>query len=224
MSACADIIASICSAECSDAEAAEQFRELHAREPASDFQLLAHVRSQCPEWTRRALTVLSKVSVNQRIAPVLLPLLSSTDDHVRTQAALLLARARPNAAWVSTMLEDEDPRVRANVVEGIRGFCRDVGLIEIALQDKTPRVRANALLLLYDLRPQEALQRLETMLASDEWRDRSSACWACGATEDAAAIPLVQRMRNDEHSNVRWNALRALASLHRAMQSRYAFI
>ena len=214
----------ICSAQCSDAEAAELFREIHAREPAVDFGLLAHVRAECPEWTRRALTVLSKVSVNQRVAPVLLPLLSSADNHVRAQAALLLARARPNAAWVSTMLEHEDPRVRANVVEGIRGYCRDVGLIEVALQDSTPRVRANALLLLYDLRPQEALQRLEAMLGSDEWRDRSSACWACGATQDAAAVPLVQPMRNDEHTNVRWNALRALASLHRAMQSKYAFI
>ncbi|HYO84638.1 MAG TPA: HEAT repeat domain-containing protein [Bryobacteraceae bacterium] len=209
-----DPILRICSEACSDDQASEIFRAAYAGDRAVDVRLLSHIREHT-QWLSRGLAVLVRHSSGTRLVAGLNSLMTSDSAPVRAQAALLLARARPNAVWGREMLKDPDARVRANVVEGARSWCNDRGFVADALRDQHPRVVCNAVTLLYRLDAAEALAILHQLANSLDSAFRASAAWACGFLSDPSTYLLVRQLRTDPDPGVRWNALRALTALHR---------
>src|SRR5690606_24625242 len=134
-----------------------------------------------PEWLGRVLRLLAVVSNGQRLVSSLLPLLASEDTAVRELAALLIGRGRTSLGWARDMMKHPESRVRANVIEGVRSWSRDIELLELAAHDSHHRVVCNALVSMYALRPERARYLLELQLAHPDWQFRAAATWACGA-------------------------------------------
>ena len=99
----------------------------------------------------RALALLNEIARNDRLLPILMQLLRSSDPFIRSKTALLIGSLLNNPAWFERQMQDPDARTRANAIEALwgsrwgaaRSFC------EQALSDSHPRVVANALIGLY---------------------------------------------------------------------------
>jgi HEAT repeat protein len=211
-----NIAAYVCSPAVTDEQAYEVVKSAYERDPAIDVQLLAFARSDAMEWLHRVLRLLGRISSGTRLVASLLPLLNSEDEQIRAQAALLIARGRPNTAWALEMLKDPNPRVRANVVEGSEGWCRSREFLEQAMHDRHHRVVCNAIVNLYSLAPKRARSALEMVAERSDPLFRAAAAWACGAIGSPELSDLAVRLRSDPHPSVRWNALRAIRALHKS--------
>lgn len=216
-----DCIERICSSELSDADALKLLQAAYARDPRIEAMLLERAKEE-PEWLPRVLRLLAAISSGQRLVASLLPLLDSSEGTVRELTVLLLARGRTNIAWAREMMKHPDPRVRANVVEGVRSWSNDVHLLNMAVQDTHHRVVCNGIVSLYRLRPARAKVLLEKQLLHKDWRFRAAATWACGAIAAPELEQLVAGMRKDTHPSVRWNALRAATAIHRIISTKHA--
>jgi HEAT repeat protein len=210
-----EIIDRICSSNLSDSEALEVLRRAYRRDHRIELLLIQRAKDD-PRWLMRVLRLLVAVSDGQRTVAALLPVLESTEASVRELAALLIARGQKNPTWAREMMNDSDPRVRANVIEGVRARNRDIHLLNKAIRDPHHRVVCNAIVSLYGCRPARARILLEKQLTHADWQFRAAATWACGAIGDAALEELITRMRQDPHPSVRWNALRAASALRRS--------
>ena len=73
------------------------------------------------EVVLRLLDVLHVISSGPRLMQILGHLTRHPDERVASKAALLVACRLRNHDWVRTQFESADPRVRANVVEGLWG-------------------------------------------------------------------------------------------------------
>jgi HEAT repeat protein len=114
------------------------------------------------------------------------------------------------------MLDDPDPRCRSAVVDGIRSWNTDEALLHKALSDKSHRVVCSALVNLWHINREHSRHMLECLLGHEDYRFRAAATWALGACGCTTLRSLAERMKQDEHPSVRWNALRALSAIHRA--------
>ena len=200
----------------SHAEAVAAFRRLYARDPAADARLLEFMKDGREAEVPRVLQILAAVSDGRRLVPGLLQYLAHSDPRVRAEAALLIARGQPNPKRVLRMLDDPDARVRANVVEGFSTWNRDPDLLNRPLSDSHHRVVCNAVVSLFALHPDRARFFVSRLLEHDDWKFRAAATWALGATGSAELYGLAERMQDDVHPSVRFNALRAMSTLRRA--------
>jgi HEAT repeat protein len=207
----------ICSAETSDAEALKLFQTAYARDPRIEALLLERAKEQ-GEWLPRVLRLLAGVSDGKRLVAGLLPLLQSEEASVRELAVLLIARGRTNPAWALEMMKHPDPRIRANVIEGIRLWSRDMHVLDKAVQDSHHRVVCSGIVSMYRLRPDRARPLLEQQITHEDWQFRAAAAWACGAIGLPELEELVVKLRTDQHASVRWNALRAATAIRRNAQ------
>ncbi len=162
---------------------------------------------------RRLLTLLSHAQGGARIAHALIPYMRSPDPQVRSKAALLIARSGLNPEWALRQLKDPDPRVRANVVEGIGASPEPRRFLEAlrrAAQDPHHRVATTALIVLFHLGEETAAEALRQMASHPDPRFRAAAAWAMGQVGDAQFEPVLQTLRRDPHHAVRFCALRTL--------------
>ena len=196
-------------------EAVAAFRRLYARDPAVDARLLQFMKDGAQADVPRILKILASVSDGKRLVQGLLQYLTHPEPCVRAEAAFLIARGQPNPARVIRMLEDPDPRVRSNVVEGFSTWNRNVALLNGPLRDPHHRVVCNALVALFALDWRRARLLLEHLLQHEDWKFRAAATWATGASGCAELYLIAERMQHDPHPSVRFNALRAMSALKR---------
>jgi HEAT repeat protein len=199
-----------------DPEAADKLRALCEQSPSTEVEFLKYAQSERPEQAVNALGLLSAVSDGRRLVTSLQPYLQSDNPALRSKAALLIARGSRNRAWVESMLDDPDPRCRSAVVDGIRSWNTDEALLHKALSDGSHRVVCSALVNLWQINREHSRHMLECLLGHDDYRFRAAATWALGACGCPTLRPLAERMKQDSHPSVRWNALRALSAIHRA--------
>jgi hypothetical protein len=201
-------------------EALAEFTDFRTWCTNADVRFLEYVKQFRPEKASFALKLLSTVSDCRHLVTGVRAYLNSASPTLRAQAALLTARGCQNPTWIREMLQDPSARIRANVVDGMRGWNTDASLAMEALSDPSHRVVGSAAVNLWNIDQNRAKPVLEWLLSHDEGRFRAAGTWALGACGCPSLRPLAEKMRRDPDRCVRWNALRALSAIHRfqAMQ------
>lgn len=168
----------------------------------------------------RALTILAEVVSDHRLNPVIVQLVRSRHPKIRSKVLAIIARCCPNPMTAERYLEDDDPRVRANLIEALADCASNSAWLQEALQnhvwDRNNRIAANAAVGLFRLGETDAaLTHIRRMASDERPAFRASAAWAMGAISIGELADDLERLRHDSSQTVRWNALRSLVRLHK---------
>lgn len=210
----------------SDEDARKLVQELASWAPDLDLHIARRAFGDEVECERpipslslqRALALLEELAPGERILPFLSRACRRGDERVRSVVPRLAVRYRARGL-LAQLLEDGNPRVRANAVESLASAShwgdREV-LLWRAAGDEHHRVAVNALVALARLGDPEALERLETLAEHPQPEFRAAAAWGMGELGDPRFDSTLNRLRQDEAGIVRRNALRALVRLRKA--------
>jgi hypothetical protein len=77
------------------------------------------------EQAARIMEILGEISGGGRIFPSLVRLLRHSNANLRSKAVLIIGRGNHSTRWVRHRLDDTDPRIRANALEGLWGVKTD---------------------------------------------------------------------------------------------------
>lgn len=171
----------------------------------------------------RVLEILDAISDCTRLVSFLMKLQRHPDRRIQSKAALLTVRAHRNATWLQSLLSSEDPRVRANAIEGMRATSpseKEISLLWKCTSDVHHRVASTALLVLFENgHAPKATDALEKMANSLGECYRAAAAWAMGETGDPRFIDQVRRMARSDTGLARRTALKASVAITRRIQS-----
>ena len=196
-------------------------RELFQVDPSLDLKLarrfsrLAYPMS--PDVSERTLELLSEISNNRRVLPMVIRLLHDPNPRVRSKAALMIGRGGLAPHIAERLLGENDPRVRANAVEALWGVDtpKTRSLLRRAAGDHNNRVAANALIALYWLDEPAAIPGILKMARDPNPRFRSSAIWVMERTENPRFLPTLAQMIGESEPMARTRVFRAIAALNR---------
>lgn len=170
----------------------------------------------------RALDIAGTIADGDRIRHQLVILRRIRDRRVQSKLTLILARRVRETEWIEQQFEDPDPRVRANVVEGLWDAADSKekrALLWRATHDTHNRVLGNALVGLVRMKDVEAFWMLDSMSRNPSAAFRASAAWAMGETGDPRFAEQLRKMVRKETGGVRRNALQALVRLRKATRA-----
>ncbi|MDX1981021.1 MAG: HEAT repeat domain-containing protein [Bryobacteraceae bacterium] len=171
-----------------------------------------------PAAGHRILEIIDAVSDGTRLVPALMKLAKHKDKRIQSKATLLLARAHHNPEWFAAQMTNQDPRVRANAIEGLlkTGATRkQVEAVWQAAKDPHHRVVTTALLVLLRAGEAQAAERLQQLAENSTEPFRLAAAWAMGESGDARFLETLQRMAKTEAGNVRRMAIKGAVSLRK---------
>jgi len=142
---------------------------------------------------------------------------NSLDAQLSAKAALFVGRRVDSPAWIEKQLSREDPRLRANALEGtwgkkVRRLCR---ILEDCLYDENNRVAGNALIGLHLAGAPDIADKALDMSESEDPALRATAAWAMGRIGDPVFIPRLTEFMKDGAQEVRRTAIRALVEIGR---------
>ncbi len=209
------------------------FRRLQAFDPTIDFRLARMLPGRGDSGTgsvlnskhaARAIDILERISQGQRLLSVLGHLPNSQDPQISAKAALFIGRRTNNPAWVEKQMYREDPRVRANALEGAWGSQSAASrrFLKECLGDSNNRVAGNALIGLHLAGCPEIVDLAVEMSRSEDPARRSTAAWAMGRIGDAEFIPRLTVLLRDESQKVKSAAIRSLVEIGRVETARVA--
>jgi HEAT repeat protein len=172
---------------------------------------------------QRVLELVDEIAQNARhILPLLTTLQNFDDQWVRSKLAAIWARHVGATPWVSRQLQDGDPRIRANAVEGLwqaPNTSEKRHLLLRAEKDAHQRVVGNAMVGLIRMGEHGATSRLEALAQHPAADFRASAAWAMGEIADPSFRNLLLDMTRDTNLRVRQNALKALSRVRKAQET-----
>jgi hypothetical protein len=171
------------------------------------------------ESIQRTLDLITVVDCRERILPFLVRACRTPDRKAVSKVARLAGRCAWGRGLVLALLEAEDPRVRANAVEGLWEAAHDgekAKLLWRAADDPHHRVAVNALVGLAQMGNAEAVERLIALTADRSAEVRAAAAWGLGELGEPRFRDVLMRMYQNETGGVRRNALRALVRLKQA--------
>jgi len=170
-----------------------------ALEDDADFdkKLIELVKSptSTPDQVIRVLAVLESVCATSRLLGHILGL-KHLEGRVRSKLTLMIGRLTGDPQWLRQQLEDENPRVRANAIEGVWDI-RAPGLEELlraAVRDPHQRVAANAALGLHKIGDVASVESLYSMLRKPDEMFRRAAVWAMGQARDPRFLAAVEEV------------------------------
>lgn len=173
-----------------------------------------------PDQIVRILMVLESVCAAPRLLGHILHL-KHLEGRVRSKLTLMIGRLTRDPQWLRQQLEDENPRVRANAIEGLWDV-RVEGLEDLlrsAMQDPHHRVAANAALALHKIGDPAAASTLYSMLRQPHEMFRRAALWAIGQTGDPRFLEGVERVAQNATGDELSLAERVKAELYSSRQS-----
>src|SRR5262249_13570005 len=161
------------------------------------------------------LELLEVVSFCARLVPPLTRLLGDPNPRLRAKAALLLGRSVQNSRLIEICLQQQDPRVRANVIESLWSGANasSTSVLRSAAKDPDNRVVGNALWGLYQLQDRSAASLMIAMGADPRPSFRASAAWTMGQTAHPRFLPALDKLARDLFAPVRKNASKALENI-----------
>lgn len=153
-----------------------------------DHKILSNITNSARNWPHevprqemmRALKVIEAISDCQRLMIPLMKFARLPQKHLRSKAVKLLARGSRNPGWADSILNDPDPRVRSNLIEGLSEQLGEKAtpLLRRAARDPHHRVSITALLALARIGDRGSRETLEKMAAGSEDAHRRAAVWA----------------------------------------------
>lgn len=165
-------------------------RELAGSDPLFEFRLARRISSHAEpmpeESALRLLDLLGEVSMGNRALPMIVGLLQDAQPRLRSKAARLIARSNMAPLTAERLLNEHDPRVRANAVDALIGtdtpLSREV--FRDAARDSNNRVAGNALLGLYLVGDSDAIPQILQMAVHPDPLFRATAAWVMARTEN----------------------------------------
>ncbi len=163
---------------------------------------------------RRALDLLEPFENLSLFVRWLQRLTYRQDERIRSKAAKLIGGMSLSAALMQRNLQSEDSRVRANTVEALWGTTtKEAEMVYVSvLQDTAHRVVANAIVGLYPINKELALDTLQQLIEHSSPMFRLAMVWAITKIGDGRGIELLQRLSQDQAPAVRKKAQTALDS------------
>ena len=167
------------------------------------------------QWLLRALSLIPALGDYTALFPWLRKLTQIGDDRIKSRAVKLFCELRPNNSQVARQMLDEDPRVRANVIEALwnSNAPEAAAIFKVAASDPNHRVVGNALVGLHWQGDPSALPKMIELCQSPDVLFRSAMAWSLGAIRDERGIPALQSLSKDPSVIVRKRALRSLLAL-----------
>ncbi len=167
-------------------------------DPDFDKKLVDLVKSgtaSAPEQIVRVLTVLETVCAPPRLLAHILHL-KHLEGRVRSKLTLMVGRLTRDPQWLRQQLEDQNPRIRANAIEGLWDVRAEglEDLLRTALHDPHHRVAANAALALHKIGDVSTVSRLYAMLRHSDEMFRRAALWAVGQARDPRFYDAVDKL------------------------------
>jgi twitching motility protein PilT len=178
--------------------------------------ILAGLKNPSPEFRLKAVTALVGSDLAHKEDHLQGVVDGERDPQVRSGLATALiglgARAIP---FLAKLIEDPDPRVKANCIEAIEQIGDGEAYAHIVpyLADVDNRVRTNAAQALNRFGKTRLIKCLDRMIDSDKTAYRDSAIYALGVARMPEAVPLLERGLKDVSEAVRLKAVRALEVL-----------
>jgi len=199
------------------------------RRKAAAFALGHHADPKSPEWLLSTLTDSNEEVVLTGLQALARLRASRAADHlvklgknsesrkIRATIAASLARIQSVATfdYLQSLLEDSDPRVKANAIESLSFYQltqeQASRIFVLGLRSEIPRIRGNSVLGLFKYRPTQALESLTLMFKSPDRMMRRAAAFCAGQiqTPDTAhwVTTLVLTEQNSEVLKAGMNAL-----------------
>ena len=168
-----------------------------------------------PALLPRALELLVGLDNHEIFLPRLQVLTKYPNAHVRSKAVKALCQIRPSKSLVERQLQVIDSRVRANALEAIWHVKTDEakGIFLSALTDCNHRVVLNALVGLYFLNEESALDNMLAFASSESVEFRRAATWALEFIADPSTRTALLTLASDSLPGIRATAQKALAKL-----------
>jgi HEAT repeat protein len=131
---------------------------------------------------------------------------------VRSKSVKLIAQITANKQFVDRNLRSEDPRIRANAIEGLWGAVdgEATKVFQAATSDPHPRVVVNALIGSYIQGDSDAFRQLLQLAEHSAPAFRSAVVWAFGYINDAQAVSALRTLAQDSDAGIRLKAGRLL--------------
>ena len=166
----------------------------------------------------RILDTLNEISAGGRLILLLNHLTRHADPRIASKATLLIGRRIRNRNWVARQLENNDGRIRANVVEGLWNNRSPDAMHSLwtSLKDKNNRVVGNALIGLHQLGEAGVAEFVKRMIEDPRPPFRWTAAWVMGKMGGEEFIEFLERARSDKDPQVRRSADRALHIIQHA--------
>jgi HEAT repeat protein len=150
--------------------------------PDAVLRLTRRLNSGAVEQRVKAMQVVHEMGLTESMRDVILPLCSHPDAKVRSKAVMLMAEVAAVAPemLLEKVLNDTDPRVRANAIEVLesRRSGEFLPLLAQRARSSHSRERANAIKALHKMKVSTASTQLMYMLRDDRPDHRISALWA----------------------------------------------
>ena len=171
---------------------------------------------------QRILQIIERDDQAMVLVPWLRDLVDGANSRLASKAAMILCRLTKNPMVVDRFLRSEDPRVRANAVEGLWGaahLSRARSLLREAAEDSHHRVVANALVELYRCGEASARLKIEQLATHSDPLFRAAMAWAIGEIGSSELLPILEPLEHDAALSVRLRAGRTAKRLRAAINS-----
>jgi len=135
------------------------------------------------------LEIIHSISPCKNLVMPLIKFVNHPNRRVRSKAAKLMARAIQNLAGAQRLMSDPDPRVRANMAEGLAVADGPIAreILKLASKDRHHRVKVTALLQLHRSGDQKSTEEIRTLAAHADPKWRVAAEWALKQIESDSA-------------------------------------
>ena len=170
----------------------------------------------------RILEILSATMEPAAIAPLLRKILLHFDARVRSKATLLIGRGNTGVAAAERLLNDTDPRVRANAVEALwsNPDPRVIPIFLGALKDSNNRVLGNAILGLYYAGSPAAIPAAFELARHNNPVFRGTAAWFMGKSGDPRFLGTLGKLLGESTGKLRSIVFTALLAAKKSAQAR----
>jgi HEAT repeats len=177
--------------------------------------VLDQTGSECSESIDRILGLLKAMPDVASLRPLLTPLLRHPNERIRAKVASFAGQGNRNRTWLERRMLEDDPRVRANVIECAGAAAAEDlrPLFRTAANDSNNRVVGNALIALYRLGDVEAVGNLRDLACRPEPAFRATAVWAMAETGDTRFLPVLAKMLTDSNEATKGAAFKAFRKL-----------
>lgn len=172
----------------------------HSKDPKAAEALLGTLNDGTEEVMLAGITALGRVRAT-RAADALIKLARGSDQaKLRATVGAALARIQSPASfeYLQLLMEDADPRVKANAVESLSFYQltpdQATRIFVPGLRSDVPRLRGNAVLGLFRYRPAQAIDSLAQMLGSPDRMMRRAGAWCASQIQTPDTAKWVTNM------------------------------